>query len=70
MWAGNGATSRRNFTRRAALLNRTGGAPRFLVRVMLTLLQDLAFLVLVAISLGGFAAAVTWVFAVWFGEKG
>jgi hypothetical protein len=41
----------------------------FLVRVMLTLLQYVAFLVLVAMSLGGFAAAVTWVFAVWFGEQ-
>jgi hypothetical protein len=37
---------------------------------MLTLLQYIAFLVLVVMSLGGFAAAVTWVFAVWFGEKG
>jgi hypothetical protein len=36
---------------------------------MLTLLQYIAFLVLVAISLGGFAAAVTWVFAIWFGER-
>jgi hypothetical protein len=36
---------------------------------MLTLLQYVAFLVLVAMSLGGFAAAVTWVFAVWFGEQ-
>jgi hypothetical protein len=37
---------------------------------MWTLLQYIAFLVLVAMSLGGFAAAVTWVFAVWFGEQG
>jgi hypothetical protein len=37
---------------------------------MLTLLQYIAFLVLVAISLGGFAAAITWIFAVWFGERG
>jgi len=36
---------------------------------MLTLLEYVAFLVLVAMSLGGFAAAVTWMFAVWFGEQ-
>jgi hypothetical protein len=35
---------------------------------MLTLLQNIAFLVLVVVSLGGFAAAMTWMFAVWFGE--
>jgi hypothetical protein len=37
---------------------------------MLTLLEYVAFLVLVAVSLGGFAAAMTWMFAVWFGERG
>jgi hypothetical protein len=37
---------------------------------MLTLLQNIALLVLVAVSLGGFAAAMTWMFAVWFGERG
>jgi flagellar basal body-associated protein FliL len=37
---------------------------------MLTLLQNIALLVLVVVSLGGFAAAMTWMFAVWFGEKG
>jgi hypothetical protein len=36
---------------------------------MLTLLQYIAFVVLVTMSLGGFAAAVTWVFAIWFGER-
>lgn len=36
---------------------------------MLTLLEYVAFLVLVAVSLGGFAAAMTWMFAVWFGER-
>jgi hypothetical protein len=43
---------------------------RFLVRVMLTLLENIALLILVAVSLGGFAAAMTWMFAVWFGERG
>ena len=37
---------------------------------MLTLLQNIALLVLVVLSLGGFAAAMTWMFAVWFGERG
>ena len=37
---------------------------------MLTLLQNIAFLVLVVVSLVGFAAAMTWMFAVWFGERG
>jgi hypothetical protein len=37
---------------------------------MLTLLQNIALLVLVVVSLGGFAAAMTWMFAVWFGERG
>jgi hypothetical protein len=36
---------------------------------MLTLLEYVAFAVLVTVSLGGFAAAITWVFAVWFGEQ-
>jgi len=36
---------------------------------MLTLLEYVAFLVLVAVSLGGFAAAITGMFAVWFGEQ-
>jgi hypothetical protein len=37
---------------------------------MLTLLENVALLVLVVASLGGFAAAMTWMFAVWFGERG
>jgi hypothetical protein len=37
---------------------------------MLTLLQYVAFVILVAVSLGGFAIAMTWMFAVWFGERG
>jgi len=37
---------------------------------MPTLLEYVAFLILVAMSLGGFAAAITWIFAVWFGERG
>jgi hypothetical protein len=34
-----------------------------------TLLEDIALLVLVAVSLGGFAAAVAWTFAIWFGHR-
>jgi hypothetical protein len=37
---------------------------------MLTLIEYLAFAALVVVSLGGFAAALTWVFAVWFGHRG
>jgi hypothetical protein len=33
---------------------------------MLTLLEYLALLVLVVVSLGGFTAAVVWTFAIWF----
>ena len=29
-----------------------------------------ALVVLVVVSLGGFAAAITWMFAVWFGYRG
>jgi hypothetical protein len=36
---------------------------------MLTLLEYIAFAVLVAVSLGGFAAAVAWTFAIWFGHR-
>ena len=37
---------------------------------MLTLIEYLAFVVLVVVSLGGFVAAITWMFAVWFGYRG
>jgi hypothetical protein len=33
---------------------------------MLTLLESLAIVVLVLVSLGGFAAAAVWTFAIWF----
>jgi|GEM_PF-4867530 hypothetical protein len=36
---------------------------------MLTLLESLAILVLVVVSLGGFAAAVVWTFAIWFDQS-
>ena len=36
---------------------------------MLTLLEFIAFVVLVAVSLIGFAAAAAWTFAVWFAPK-
>jgi hypothetical protein len=35
---------------------------------MLTLLEDIGILVLVAISLGGFALALMGTLAVWFGQ--
>ena len=35
---------------------------------MLTLLEDIGFLLLVAISLGGFALAVMGTLAIWFGQ--
>jgi len=37
---------------------------------MLMLLEAIAILVLVAVSLIGFAAALAWTFAIWFGNKG
>lgn len=37
---------------------------------MLTLLEAIAFVLLVAVSLAGFAAALAWTFAVWFGNRG
>jgi len=36
---------------------------------MLMLLQAIAFVVLVVVSLIGFAAAMAWTFAIWFGNK-
>jgi hypothetical protein len=36
---------------------------------MLTLLEAIAFVILVAVSFAGFAAAVAWTFAIWFGNK-
>jgi hypothetical protein len=36
---------------------------------MLTLLEYIALAVLVAVSLGGFAAAVALTFAIWFGHR-
>jgi hypothetical protein len=37
---------------------------------MLTLLQDLAFVILVAIAFAGFVAALAWTLAIWFGQRG
>lgn len=37
---------------------------------MLTLFEFLAFALLVAVSLIGFAAAVAWTLAVWFTQRG
>jgi hypothetical protein len=37
---------------------------------MLTLLGNVALLVLVAVSLAGFATAVACTFAIWFGNRG
>jgi hypothetical protein len=37
---------------------------------MLTFLEALAFVALVAVSLAGFAAALAWTFAIWFGNRG
>jgi hypothetical protein len=37
---------------------------------MLTFLEALAFVALVAVSLAGFAAAIAWTFAIWFGNRG
>jgi hypothetical protein len=37
---------------------------------VLTLLESLAVLALIAISLVGFTAAVAWTFAIWFGRRG
>jgi len=36
---------------------------------MLTLFEGIGFMVLVAVSVVGFAAAVAWSFAVWFSGK-
>jgi type II secretory pathway pseudopilin PulG len=36
------------------------------MEIMLTLLELLAVLVVIAVSLAGFAAAVAWTLAIWF----
>jgi hypothetical protein len=41
-----------------------------LAGTMFTLLEVIAFVVLVAVSLAGFAAAIAWTFAIWFGNRG
>lgn len=38
--------------------------------LMFTLLEIIAVLALIVISLAGFAAAVAWSFAIWFGKRG
>ena len=60
----------RNFGGGAALINLRGGAsaiPRW--GLMLTLLQVMAFVILVGVCLAGFAAAIACTFAVWFGDR-
>lgn len=37
---------------------------------MLTLLEAVAFVAILAVSLAGFAAAIAWTFAIWFENKG
>jgi hypothetical protein len=37
---------------------------------MFTLLEAIAFAILVLVSLAGFAAAIAGTFAVWFGNRG
>jgi len=36
---------------------------------MVTLLEYIGLATLVVVSLGGFAAAVAWTFAIWFGDR-
>jgi hypothetical protein len=36
---------------------------------MITLLQDIAFVVLVAVALAGFIVALAWTLAIWFGKS-
>jgi hypothetical protein len=52
------------------LLNQEATQARFLLEDMLTLLEALAIVVLVAISLAGFTAAAALTFALWFGRRG
>ena len=44
--------------------------PRSLFGFMLIFLEAIAIVVLVAVSLIGFAAALAWTLATWFGTKG
>jgi hypothetical protein len=59
-----------NFNAGPELLNSGGRAQLFRIEIMVTLLEAVALLILAAISLTGFAAAVAWTFAVWFGNRG
>ena len=65
-----GNRSVRNFTGGAELLSQRGDAPAFPCwDFMLTLLEAIAFVILVAVSFAGFAVAVMWTCAIWFGNK-
>ena len=59
----------RNFAGALELLSPGGDAWAFPQGDMLTLLNGLAIVALIAISLAGFAAAVTLTVALWFGRR-
>jgi hypothetical protein len=61
----------RNFASAAEFFKSKGPRRTFhSMTLMLTLLELIAVLSLVAISLAGFVAAVLWSFAIWFGGRG
>jgi hypothetical protein len=59
----------RNFFVYAALFNPERELAAFPFRIVFTLLEYIGLAVLVAISLGGFVAAVGWTLAVWLGSS-
>jgi hypothetical protein len=59
----------RNFFVYTALFNPESESVAFPFRIVFTLLEYIGLAVLVAISLGGFVAAVGWTLAVWLGSS-
>jgi hypothetical protein len=55
---------------RGGVVKSGGNAGAFPLEEMLTLLEALAIVALIAISLAGFTAAVAFTFALWFGPRG
>jgi hypothetical protein len=51
------------------LLNPGSGSLPFSCQVMLSLLEYIVIVILVVVSLGGFATAVAWSFAIWFDHR-
>ena len=64
-------SSGRNFCKYEVLLITRGTGPRdcFTMEFFFRLLEDVGVVILIAVSLGGFAASVAWAFALFVGKQ-